>query len=134
MISKLLIFRIFFEKKVECDAKNLAFISRKKMDYSTQSVERYHENFVFCFRFFQMSLKVHNQLTEDDRINYFHSLMRGDALQTFKNVNGPTHIRNSCPCHHRTIHICQNATTPEEIRPIWRMARMNKLSHTWKEN
>ena len=39
---------------------------------------------------FQTSLKNHNQLTEDDRINYFHSLMRGDALQTFKNINGPT--------------------------------------------
>ena len=39
---------------------------------------------------FQMRLKVHNQLIEDDRINYFHSLMRGDALQTFKNINGPT--------------------------------------------
>ena len=36
---------------------------------------------------FQTSLKIHNQLTEDDRINYFHSLMRGDALQTFKNNN-----------------------------------------------
>ena len=39
---------------------------------------------------FQRSLKIHNQLTEEDRINYFHSLMRGDALQTFKNINGPT--------------------------------------------
>ena len=39
---------------------------------------------------FQTSLKIHNQLTEDDRINYFHSLMRGDALQTFKNIFGPT--------------------------------------------
>ena len=38
----------------------------------------------------QTSLKIHNQLTEDDRINYFHSLMRGDALQTFKNISGPT--------------------------------------------
>ena len=39
---------------------------------------------------FQTSLKIHNQLTEDDRINYLHSLMRGDALPTFKNINGPT--------------------------------------------
>ena len=39
---------------------------------------------------FQTSIKIHNQLTEDDRINYFHSLMRGDALQTFENINGPT--------------------------------------------
>ena len=39
---------------------------------------------------FQTSLKILNQLTEEDRINYFHSLMRGDSLQTFKNINGPT--------------------------------------------
>ena len=36
----------------------------------------------------QTSLKIHNQLTEEDRINYFHFLMRGgDALQTFKNIS-----------------------------------------------
>ena len=39
---------------------------------------------------FQTSLNIHNQLTEEDRINYFHPFMRGDALQTFKNINGPT--------------------------------------------
>ena len=48
------------------------------------------EKFELFEDFFQTSLKIHNQLTEDDRINYFHSLMRGDALQTFKNINGPT--------------------------------------------
>ena len=37
---------------------------------------------------FQSSLKFQNQLTEDDRINYFPPLMRGDALQTFENING----------------------------------------------
>ena len=37
----------------------------------------------------QTSLKIHNQLTEEDRINYFHSLMREDASQTFKNIIGP---------------------------------------------
>ena len=31
----------------------------------------------------------HNQLTQQDKINYFHSLMRGDALQTFKNITTP---------------------------------------------
>ena len=36
---------------------------------------------------FQTSLKIHNQLTEEDKINYFHSVMRGDALQTFKNIS-----------------------------------------------
>ena len=48
------------------------------------------EKFELFEDLFQTSLKIHNKLTEDDRINYFHSLMRGDALQTFKNNNGPT--------------------------------------------
>ena len=48
------------------------------------------EKFELSEDLFQTSLKIHNQLTEDDRINYFHSLMRGDALQTYKNLNGPT--------------------------------------------
>ena len=48
------------------------------------------EKFELFEDLFQMSLKIHNQLTEEHRINYFHSLMRGDALQTFKNKNGLT--------------------------------------------
>ena len=35
---------------------------------------------------FQTSLIIYNQLTQEDKINYFHSLKRGDALQTFKNI------------------------------------------------
>ena len=38
---------------------------------------------------FQTSFKIHNQLTEEDKMNYFQSLMRGDALQTFKNITSP---------------------------------------------
>ena len=38
---------------------------------------------------FQTSSKIHNQLTEEEKINYFHSLMRGDALQTSKNISSP---------------------------------------------
>ena len=48
------------------------------------------EKFKLFEDLFQTSLKIHNQLTEEDIMNYFHSLMRGDALQTFKNINGPT--------------------------------------------
>ena len=48
------------------------------------------EKFELFEDLFQTSLKIHNQLTEEDRINCFHSLMREDALQTFKNINGPT--------------------------------------------
>ena len=36
------------------------------------------------------SLEYHRQLNEDDRNNYFHSLMRGYVLQTFKSNNGTT--------------------------------------------
>ena len=39
---------------------------------------------------FQTILKSHNQLTEEDRIHYFTCLMRGDALQTFKNISSPS--------------------------------------------
>ena len=38
---------------------------------------------------FQTGLKIHNQLTEEEKINYFHSLMRGDALQAFKEISSP---------------------------------------------
>ena len=48
------------------------------------------EKFELFEDLFQTSLKIHNQLTEEDRINYFYSLMKGDALQTFKNINDPT--------------------------------------------
>ena len=41
------------------------------------------EKFELFEDLFQTSLKIHNQLTEDDRISYCHSLMRGDALKTF---------------------------------------------------
>ena len=45
-----------------------------------------NQKFELFENLFQTSLKIHNQLTEEDKINYFHSLMRGDALQTFKNI------------------------------------------------
>ena len=44
------------------------------------------EKFELFEDLFQTSLKIHIQLTEDDRISYFHSLMRGGALETYKNV------------------------------------------------
>ena len=39
------------------------------------------EKFELFEDLFQTSLKIHNQLTEEDKIYYFHSRMRGDALQ-----------------------------------------------------
>ena len=38
---------------------------------------------------FQTRLKTHNQLTEKNKVNYFYSLMPGDALQTSKNITSP---------------------------------------------
>ena len=116
------------------------------------------EKFELFEDLFHTSLKVDNQLREHDRINYFHSLMKGDASWTHKDNNGPTpekelrktpidgesetqipetylqsrkskvsrfswrpsktgprRIRNSCPRHHRTIHLRQKTITTEDI-------------------
>ena len=48
--------------------------------------DRKSEKFEQFEDLFQTGSKLHNQLTEKDKINYFHSLMRGDTLQTFKNI------------------------------------------------
>ena len=63
---------------------------RKSLTTTMPTFDGKTEKFELFEDLFQMSLKILNQLTEDDRINYFHSLMRGDELQTFKNINGPT--------------------------------------------
>ena len=118
----------------------------KPLTTTMPTFDRKSEKFELFEDLFQTSLKIHNELTENDRINYFHCVMTGDALQTFKNINGPNRenlgeipavfrrkyvtrlqsskskvsrlswwtsetgqrrIRNSCPCHHWPIHICQ---------------------------
>ena len=48
------------------------------------------EKFELFEDLFQTSLKIHNQLTQEDKINSFHSLMPGDAPQTFKNITSPS--------------------------------------------
>ena len=47
------------------------------------------ENFELSEDLCETCLKLQNQLTEVNKMNYFHSLMRGDALQTFKNITNP---------------------------------------------
>ena len=37
------------------------------------------DNFELFEDLFQTSLKIQNQLTEEDKINYFHPLIRGGA-------------------------------------------------------
>ena len=47
------------------------------------------EKVEFSTDMFQTSLKIRNQFTEEDQTNYSDSLVRGDAHQTFKNMNNP---------------------------------------------
>ena len=55
----------------------------KPLTTTMTTLDRKSEKFELFEDLFQMNLKLHNQLTEEDGINYFHSLMKGVALQTF---------------------------------------------------
>ena len=48
------------------------------------------EKFELFEDLYQTILKNQNQQTEDNRIKYLHSLIKGNALQVFKNVSNPT--------------------------------------------
>ena len=61
----------------------------KSLTTTMPTFDEKSEKFELFEDLFQTSLKIHNQLTAEDRITYFHSLMRGYALQTFKNIIGP---------------------------------------------
>ena len=61
----------------------------KSLPTTTPTFGGKSEKFELFEDVFQTSLKIHNQLTEEDKKNNFHSLMRGDALQTFKNIISP---------------------------------------------
>ena len=60
---------------------------RKSLTTTMPTFDGNSEKFQPFEDLFQTSLKNHNQLKEEDKINYFHSLMRSDALQTFKNIS-----------------------------------------------
>ena len=70
---------------------NISQISKllKSLTTSKPTFEGKSEKSELFEDLFQTKLKIHNQLTEEDKIKYFHSLMRGDALQTFKNNISP---------------------------------------------
>ena len=70
---------------------NISRISKlpKTLTTTMPTFDGKSEKFELFEDLFQTSLKIHNQLTEEDKINYFHSLMRGDALQTFINITSP---------------------------------------------
>ena len=61
----------------------------KSLTTSMPTFDGKPEKFELFEDLFQLSFKIHNQLTEENIIYYFHSLMRGDALQTFKNIGSP---------------------------------------------
>ena len=69
----------------------------KSLTTTMPTFDRKSEKFELFEDLFQTSLKIHNQLTQDDKINYFHSLMRGDALQTFKNITTPNREKLGYP-------------------------------------
>ena len=70
---------------------NISRISKlpKSLTTTMPTFDGKSEKFELLEDLFQTSLKIHNQLTQEDKINYFHSLMRGDTLQTFKNITNP---------------------------------------------
>ena len=70
---------------------NISRISKlpKSLTTTMPTFDGKSEKFELSEDLFQTSLKMHNQLTQEDKINYFHSIMRGDALQTFKNITTP---------------------------------------------
>ena len=67
--------------------KNIKRISKlpKSSESTMPTVDGKLEKLELFEDLFQTSSKIHNQLTEEDKTKYFHSLMGGDALQTFKN-------------------------------------------------
>ena len=69
--------------------KNITRISKlpKSLTTTMPTIDGKSKNIELLKDLFQTSLKIHNQLTEEDKIKCFHSLMRGDALQTFKNIS-----------------------------------------------
>ena len=71
--------------------ENISRISKLPKSFTTTmpTFDGKSKKFELFEELFQTSLKIHNQLTQEDKINYFHSLMRGDALQTFKNITIP---------------------------------------------
>ena len=71
--------------------KNINRISKlpKSLTTTMPTFDGKSEKFELFEDLFQTSLKIHNQLTEEDKIHYFHSLMHGDAQPSFKNIASP---------------------------------------------
>ena len=70
---------------------NINRISKLPISLTTTmpTFEGKSEKFELFEDLFQLSLKTRKQLTEEVNIGYFHSLMCGDVLQSFKNITSP---------------------------------------------
>ena len=70
---------------------NISRISNmpKSLTTTMPTFDRKSEKFELFEDLSQTSWRIYNPLTENDKIKYFHSLMRGDPLQTFKNITSP---------------------------------------------
>ena len=70
---------------------NISRVSKlpKSLTTTMPTFDGKSEKFELFEDLFQTSLEIHNQLKQEDKVNYFHSLMRADALQTFKNITTP---------------------------------------------
>ena len=71
--------------------KNISRISKlpKSLTMTMPTFDGKSDKFELFEDLFQTILKIHNQLTKEDKMYWFHSLMRGDALQRFKNITSP---------------------------------------------
>ena len=67
---------------------NISRISKlpKSLKTTIPTFDEKSEKFELFEDLFQTGLEIHNQLTEEEKISYFRSLMRDDALQSFKNI------------------------------------------------
>ena len=70
---------------------NISRISKlpKSLTTTIPTFDGKSEKFELFENLFQTSLKIHNQVSEEDKIKYFQSLMPSDALKTFKNITSP---------------------------------------------
>ena len=67
---------------------NVNRISKLPKSFTTtmSTFDEKSEKFELFEDLFQRSLKIYNKLTEENKINYIHSFISSDALQTFKNI------------------------------------------------
>ena len=81
---------------------------------------------------FQTKLKVHPQMTEQEKIHYFHSLMRGDAMQTFRNMTEATksYLNDIIAGFHRRYVKAQSVAT---ARCKWENLNFDPTSQTFQD-